>query len=202
MPIKLGTTDLADLKAGATDITKVYQGDVLKWQRDAGGGTSLYKIDLGRTSGGAVGGWAEGVDAGDFTVTGDNNFFEEFTPNTSTATDPAPEAVYKSYCRDFSGSITLVFANLDNTKSHKVRLHHCMYYLFASSGYDLMDTTINGASVGPGGGYDAVAAPGGAQKVGIQEFTVASGVTTITVVVSIHSGGGAWLVNAAELIQL
>jgi hypothetical protein len=30
MPIKLGTTDLADLKAGATDITKVYQGDVLK----------------------------------------------------------------------------------------------------------------------------------------------------------------------------
>jgi hypothetical protein len=105
------------------------------------------RVDIGRTSGGAVSGWGDEATTG-VTATGGTVFDQTAdTPDTTGETSPAPEAVYR-HCRYElgAGTITVAITGLTPSATYSFRTHHWTSSGNISSSMT-MKCTANGTEV-------------------------------------------------------
>ncbi len=111
------------------------------------------------------GGGAAGTFVADMDFSGGNASSVTSTINTSTVTNPAPQAVYQT---ERWGVFTYTIPNLTPSSNYKVRLHFAEL-AFSSPGQRVFNVAINGTTVLSN--FDIVAAAGGSRKAVIEEFT-------------------------------
>lgn len=143
-----------------------------------------YQIDCG----GAAGVWT--ADA--FFDTG-NTFSSGATIDTSSVTNPAPQAVYQT---ERYGACTYTLPNLAANRAYVVRLHFAELY-FSASNQRQFNVAINGQPVLTN--YDIFAAAGGKNKAVVPQFTASAGANGQIVVALTNGAYDSPKINGIEI---
>jgi hypothetical protein len=157
------------------------------------GATRIIAMDLGRSSGGVVGGYDQesGVSGGT------DASWTAYTPKPTPYRNPAPDAVYQTFL-NANTSFDVTATGLDNTKGHVVRIHIIAGYEFSGAGSDI-SILIDGDKMR--GGIDVVTMVG-VQKVVIFEYFLKAGISSTTVTIAGPVGSYQATASALEVWEL
>jgi hypothetical protein len=157
------------------------------------GATRVVAMDLGRPSGGVVGGY----DQESGVTGGTDGSWTAYTPKPTPYRNPAPDAVYQTYL-NANTSFDVTATGLDNTKGHVARIHIIAGYEFSGGGGGV-SILIDGDKMR--GGIDVVTMVG-VQKVVIFEYFLKAGVTSTTITVAGPAGSYQATASALEIWEL